>query len=939
MSKNQPKDFKAAQKLKNTKHKGYTPPKKKDYAPLLNYKPKAVVDPRTNSLIGLFVLLSTLVIYILTQARTMSFWDAGEYATCGSILGIPHPPGNPFYIVIGRALCAIGGSIFSHAAIVAFISGLFSAFGVMFTYLITVKLVSMFEKNKWLVILSGLLAALYTAFAYTHWTTSIEAEVNSGMLFFVNLTLWLTLVWVEKSDDFSHQNILLLIVYTFFIGFCVHQTALQTIPAVMFIILYPYFHQSIKEGKFWLKAIIYTVVIVVVYFIANSIGQSESFKFPSFGKWMFAIMAGLILYFNLKDVIDKKVWLLGIALVLIGLSPHIFLLVRSLSRPFINEGYPHNFQLFMDYVLRRQYGVVSFMERRASIAYQYGFHFLRYFGWQWFHAETLAAWTKLPQMFFSVVGNVLVVLLGVLGIFDLAKRNKHAFAYFMGVFIMTTVVFIFILNLSNAEVRDRDYFFVSAFNMWTIWIGIGAISLVRPFITKKLPVYLISGLMLFLPLLNMASQYKIHDRSKEYMAVDYGMNFLNSVEENAIIFTNGDNDTFPLWYCQAVEDPAVKEYIHPAKDVVPTQQSIEAIKSAMEFKNRTLRGIRKDVTVANLSLLNTPWYVRQLRDREGVIFNWPDSLLDKLTYTPPPEYGDPYPYIDFLFKNVTRTNDGFSIKIDSPVPEQSMTINYPSHPMWRKEGIFRVSDLAVLKLIQDNYGKRPIYFAVTCETYVGFEKNTRNEGMVSRVVSTEGSDQLDINRLLENTDKVYSYRSIKDKRVYKDENMRRLIMNYGAAFDRASSYYLEQNDTQKARVYLDKAFEFISVEFSKQVRMINLLIQSKEFDEAQKITREAISKKQTEMDNYIFLVKLWLPYNVDIVYEILYAAAKQFPNDVDLAYITYDVGLQLRTFKNSRELLEIMRPNVGEFISPYIDSLRMYENYFGAGALNEAGVN
>ncbi|MFO7659279.1 MAG: DUF2723 domain-containing protein [Candidatus Cloacimonadaceae bacterium] len=936
MSKNVPRDYKAAQKLKDKNPKSYTAPKKRDYAPLTDYKPLPIVDLKTNRLVGLFVFLSALVVYMLTLAKTMSFWDAGEYATCASILGIPHPPGNPFYIVIGRALCAIGGSLFTHAVITAFISALFSAFGVLFTYLITVKLVSIFEKNKWLVVLSGLLAALYTAFAYTHWMTSIEAEVNSGMLFFVNLTLWLTLVWVEKSEDFSHQNILLLIVYSFFLGFCVHQTALQTVPAVMFIILYPFIHKAIKEGHFWLKMIIYGVILLAVYFITDSIGKSISF--PDFNKWMFMLVAAVLFYINFRDLVDKKVWLLGIALVGIGLSPHIFLLVRSALRPFINEGYPHNYQLFMDYILRRQYGEISFMVRRATLATQYGFHFLRYFGWQWFNAETLSAWTRLPQMFFSVIGNTIVILFGVLGFFDLAKRNKHAFAYLLSIFIMTTIIFVFVLNLSDTEVRDRDYFFVSAFNIWAIWIGIGCISLIRPFLRKKTPLYVLAGLLLILPLINLASQYNVHDRSKEYMAVDYGMNFLNSLEENAIIFTNGDNDTFPLWYCQAVYDPAVKENIYPAKDVAPSQQSLEAMQVAMEFKNRTLKGIRKDVTVANLSLLNTPWYLRQLRDKEGVLFDWPDSLLDMLSYTPPPESGDVYPIIDFLFKNTTREGDGFNIKIASPIEEQSITLTYPFHPMWRNEGIFRVSDLAVLKLIQDNYGHRPIYFAVTCETYIGFERYTRNEGMVSRVVPTHGADQLDIDRLLNNTDNVYSYRSIKDKRVYKDENMRRLIMNYGAAFDRASSHFLQQGDTAKAKKYMDEAFVFISSEFSKDIRSINLLLQTGAYDEAIKVTREALSKKQDDLENYIFMVKLWYAHNVEITYEIIAEAIRRYPSDYDLAYFIYDVGLEMRTFKRSREMIELMNPNVSNVMSPYLDSLRMYEQFFGSQQMQPPAI-
>jgi hypothetical protein len=281
------------------------------------------------------------------------------------------------------------------------------------------------------------------------------------------------------------------------------------------------------------------------------------------------------------------------------------------------------------------------------------------------------------------------------------------------------------------------------------------------------------------------------------------------------------------------------------------------MQQALDFKNKTLHGIRKDVTIANLSLLNTPWYLRQLRDREGVLFDWPDSLLDKLTYTPPPDYGDPYPYINYLMKNTVKNGENFSMAFNSAVPGQSFTVNFPLNPMWRKEGLFRVSDLAVMKLIQDNYGKRPIYFAVTCETNCGFDNYLRNEGMVSRIVPQGGSDVLDINRLLNNTDKVYSYRSIGDKRVYKDDNMRRLIMNYGAAYDRASAWFLERGDNAKARFYLDRAFQFISSEFSKDVRLLNLLLQTNQIEEAKKVTKQMLSKKQSDPDNYVFMAKLW----------------------------------------------------------------------------------
>ena len=183
----------------------------------MNLKPQPIVNRKHNLLIGLFVFAFSLLIYYLTFARSLSFWDAGEYITCSSILGVPHPPGNPFYILFGRFFTIIGIGI-PHAQIVNFLSGLLSSFAVMFTYFFTVKFVTMWikdEKEAYFAYLAGLLAAFYTAFSFTFWNNAIEAEVYSGLAFTINLIVWLTMIWVEKSEDLSHQNILLLMIYIF----------------------------------------------------------------------------------------------------------------------------------------------------------------------------------------------------------------------------------------------------------------------------------------------------------------------------------------------------------------------------------------------------------------------------------------------------------------------------------------------------------------------------------------------------------------------------------------------------------------------------------------------------------------------------------------------------------------------------------------------------
>ncbi|MFO7896305.1 MAG: hypothetical protein R6U84_05170, partial [Candidatus Cloacimonadales bacterium] len=476
-----------------------------------------------------------------------------------------------------------------------------------------------------------------------------------------------------------------------------------------------------------------------------------------------------------------------------------FLFIRSELRPFINEGNPHNLELFTDYIFRRQYGPTSMFERRATFIYQMKDQFLEYFSWQFFHPETLAAWFKTPVQFMRVASNLIVTFLGFGGAYYHFKKNRHSFAFLFAFFFMSSVAMVFVMNLSDAEVRVRDYFFVTAYNFYAVWLGIGAIALIAYFKKKHKSLgYLAMIVMLALPLVNLTSQYFIHDRSNEYIALDYGQNILNSVEENAIIFTNGDNDTFPVWYAQAVYDPAAREYIHstpaPSEDpesaLYPTAKTKEIIAEALAYKASECSGIRQDVSIANLSLLNTPWYIEQLRDLEGIEFNIPQNHISTLMDDPRSAL---YP------RQLQRDTP---VRITAPRPELSFSIMIPAGT------ILYTKDLAVLQIIRDNYGKRPIYFAVTTPPAVGFENHLRKEGMVDRLVPTKERNQFNIERLVSNIDTVYSYRGIFDDTIYKDENMLRLLNNYGAAFMNASRYFHSRNDFSRAIDYMERTLEF-----------------------------------------------------------------------------------------------------------------------------------
>ncbi|MCK4653129.1 MAG: DUF2723 domain-containing protein, partial [Candidatus Cloacimonetes bacterium] len=422
----------------------------------MTLKPQPFVNKKHNLIIGFVIFGTTLLVYYLTMARSLSFWDAGEYITCSSILGVPHPPGNPFYILLGRFFTIFGFNI-PHAQVVNFLSGLLSAFAVMFTYFFTVKFVTMWLKSgkeAYLAYFAGFLASMYTAFSFTFWTNAIEAEVYSGLVFTINLIVWLMMIWVERSENFSHQNILLLIIYIFFLGFGIHQTSLQIAPAVLFIAVYHMLKEGIKTAGFWKRFIIYLCGLIAVYLIFLNIGKSA--QIPVLSKYMFAIAFVGILIYHLRDKVPKRAWLLAFLIIIIALSTHLFLFIRSAHRPFINEGHPHNLKLFTDYILRRQYGITSMFVRRVDesgalgynlfqkLWYQFDYHFLRYFSWQFFNAEIIYGWIKAPKVFIQLISNLIVAFLGFGGAYYHFKKNKHSFAYFFAFMFTASIAMVFV---------------------------------------------------------------------------------------------------------------------------------------------------------------------------------------------------------------------------------------------------------------------------------------------------------------------------------------------------------------------------------------------------------------------------------------------------------------------------------------------------------------
>ncbi|MDZ7370556.1 MAG: tetratricopeptide repeat protein, partial [candidate division KSB1 bacterium] len=273
----------------------------------------------------------------------------------------------------------------------------------------------------------------------------------------------------------------------------------------------------------------------------------------------------------------------------------------------------------------------------------------------------------------------------------------------------------------------------------------------------------IAFMLIIAPVNLFAFNFHTHDRTGEYVASDYSYNILQTCEPNAIIFTNGDNDTFPLWFLQYV------------------------------------KGIRTDIRVVNLSLLNTQWYIKQLKHQEPKV---PISLTDE--------------QIDKLEVRVWKGGN-----VEIPVPpevkrrELGIEISEPETlRFYVKPTVFgqalRVQDIMVLNIVLANRWQKPIYFAVTVsdQNKVNLDEFLRMDGLSFKLIPGK-AEGIDAARLEKNLFEVFQYRNLDNPKVYFNDNIVGLLQNYRAAFLRLAHYYLMNRDHAGVVRTLDKMNEIM----------------------------------------------------------------------------------------------------------------------------------
>ena len=461
---------------------------------------------------ALVVFLFSTLVYLLTMDRSASWWDCGEFIATGWGLQIGHPPGAPFYqLVTHCAMLLSFGNLMWVAPLSNLVSVLCGSLTVMLLYKTLLLLLqrSHFQFSQF----SAAIGALCYLFCDSVWFSAVESEVYSMAMLFCSLTVWLMLRWEREGDNRK----LLLVALLMGLGVCVHLMTLLTAPALLWIFV-------------------------------RGVRRSERSAEERWRGWLW-----------IRTVV------LGVLFFVMGLTPYVIIPLRAASNPPINTGNPSTYESFKGYFGRDQYVKAPVYPRMwrekdsenwaywgakdpSSVVdnvvyyavYQFGFMYCRYMMFNF-----IGRWNYDWNI---VVISILPFLLGIWGLWRHRKRRRGDYHLVLLLFLFGGIILNLYLNHPCYEPRERDYVYVLSFYAFAIWIGLGAADLLARFPKRWMWVLVAAA-----PLLLAVGNWSDHDRHNCHSVHDISLNHLQSCDHETLLFTLGDNDTFPLWYLQHVE--------------------------------------------------------------------------------------------------------------------------------------------------------------------------------------------------------------------------------------------------------------------------------------------------------------------------------------------------------------------------------------------------
>ena len=837
-----------------------------------------------NRLLAAVTLVVSFIVYLSTMATTVPYWDCGEFIATSYILGVPHPPGSPLYLILGRifSMLPLNTDI---AFRVNLMSPITSAIAVMLLYLIIVKVIAHYRgeirsrQDAIIVFGAAFVGAMTFAFTDSHWFNAVEAEVYAISTFFTAIVVWLILHWSDRADEPGSERYILIIAYMFGLAIGVHILNLLTLPFIALII---YFRKMEFEWKTFFITTAITFVIFLIIHNGIIIGL-PNLAGSALGLNGVIILVLLVVGVTIWSVL-KKHQLLSLALsstvlILVGYSSYALIFIRSGQDPAIDENNPENIPAAISYMKREQYGEIGQFPRRykglqakheivgrpaagrnkysSSQNRKYMFYnsqkqweffwnyqirkmYNRYFLWQFAgrgpsagdYTTAMGANNREDGVHWLQFGLPLAFILGIIGFVHHFRKDWNIFFTVFTLFFVTGWLLIVYLNQDNPQPRERDYSYVGSFMAFAIWIGVGSAALSewiskfvkKPVLSRNTIIATLVIQMIFIPGVMLKANYREHDRSGNYVAWDYSYNLLQSCEPNGILFTNGDNDTFPLWYLQEVE------------------------------------GIRKDVNVANLSLLNTPWYIKQLRDSRPTEAEFNELIKEREGNE---IIGRRFIKIaDDDIRNITSGLTRWKTReVTFPV-NSDQQITWSVKPTFQKVAL-KVQDMMIMQIINDTKWTSPIYFAVTVSpgNRIGLEEYLEMEGLAYRLrpyktkgINVERMEYHLMTELGQETWKKdivgpdweekegtlwfrsphdkYLFRNLGNEDVFYNNQVIRLLQNYRSAYMQLAVYHFmdfqklqavnnnEAADIKRAKVeeVLDKMSENLP---ENPIRMVN----------------------------------------------------------------------------------------------------------------------
>jgi len=814
-----------------------------------------------------FLAISAVVfgVYLYSAAPTSSFWDCGEFVAASYVLGIPHPPGTPLFVAIGRLFSLLPTSP-EVGFRVNFITALLGSLACGVIYLIVLKVITFYQeedKHPWLKHVGAAFGALMCAFAYSFWDNCVEAEVYGPCAFIALVVLYMALHWRTKVEAGVGDNRLtLLTIFILFLATGIHFTPMITVFGVLvFMLLVD--KQSVLQLRILeflsgflvvlavhampgtgadsavLKIVVAVLMLSATFFGVKLMEDTEhrwntvwglGLIFLSFvigyaasggnvmdntvlllasptvalgEMWVqakglliaFLLLFAVYLYWlQTKKRLSPRYVGLMLGLLILASSVQFIMFVRAKTNPPINEVDPSNWKAFVSVLRREQYDPMKLYPRktmflteddyRQEINQKYSLvvgyfeqvkFYVRYFFWQWGNERFFDIFLGLK---WQALLGLIPPLLGLWGMWHQFKRDKKSFVLLFVAFLVASLGLITYLNLKYSpsdprphlryrEVRERDYFYAFSFVFYTIFIGLGCHAflkwLVESLKLKKVLIWLTSGATLaygFVPLL---LNYWTVTRRHNWIPAEYGYNMLISCPgDKAVVFTNGDNDTFPLWFMQTV--PSRVAGLDP--------------------------NFGKNVAVANLSLLNTNWYCKQLK-RWGAPISFSEAEIDKLPQGFTGKGGRTFLLKDIMIRDIVATSAG--VRLQWPD-------DYGSS-----------ADEFMAKVFTPAYLPRtPVYFATTVsgDNLEDVEPYLRLEGLVNRVVPERGDKQVDVARTDSLLFSVYKMNSMLDPRVSKDENTKGLLINYAASYLSLALEYQQLGQPRRAQEVMTRALAF-----------------------------------------------------------------------------------------------------------------------------------